>query len=354
MPRREIKNKQEEKLLNTLVAKSSLLFLERQGHNLAPLYKKLPYTREYLMNERNWIEENVVEKIGNYVFSIYGTYEILRDIALDSHRRKEHGFINSTILVLLNPERAARIFSWIINAYIDKSAIAKTLESRSGYLKWIVKRIDGKKDNPQQVFAGLGNIQGMMEYFGCKNLKMNVPTCHVTIDKMGPINGRVYKILPGGSVEQEDLKTKRKKIVGKVDKDGTFFWDGIRYGAEWGTAELSWEPLGRWQNLRLLWGGLLQLGKIRRDLGKRGAELRKKFETIKKTEESLRKEKTRLLELNEKIDEINKRLELGLKTKKEELYDRYVDLDEWRQKTIVQEEEIKTLKNEIIELSKTK
>jgi hypothetical protein len=344
--------KKEKKLLNILVVKSSLLFLERQGYDLAPLYKKLPYTREYLMNERNWVEEDIAMIVGQYVFSIYGTYEILRDIALDSHRRKEHGFINSTILVLLNPERAARIFTWLINTYIDKSAIAKTIETKSGYLRWIVKRVDGAKDNAQQVFAGLGNIQGLMEYFGCKNLKLEVPTCHVTIDKMGPINGKIFKILNDGRVELTDLRTKAKRIAGMLEKSGTFVWDGIEYGTEWGTAELTWDPLGRWRNLRLLWSGLMQLGKIRRSFRKEGKKLSKKLEAIKNTEESLKKEKARLLDLNIKIDESNKRLELGLTTKKTELYKRYVELDEWRQRTIQQEEEIKNLKNEIIALSK--
>ncbi|TAN33789.1 hypothetical protein EPN28_01410 [Patescibacteria group bacterium] len=339
----------EKKPINVAVCETMLQFLRDNGHDIKPLFARLPYSEEYFKGGGRWVEEWVVNTVADYIRGLYGSYEILEKMSEDAFRRRQFGFLSAILTFLFSPQRVASILMKIIDRFLDKTAEQKKIEYGDGYFRWVLarKKEYGPAPSGAQIFAGKGNVKGLITHFGCADVKIKLSRCYVSIDKMGPLGGKKYRILENGDVESVELLSNVKKIVGHLDKDGAFFLAGTLYGAKDAEVEVTWKPLRRMESLRLYVGGLRLVGSVNKINRKRKAELKKKLAATKDIREKLKWEKNWISALRRKLEQNVLAINDRMKGKQVNLYQKYVELKEWEEKGLEQEKMVIQLKAEI-------
>jgi hypothetical protein len=297
------------KLINSIIVKSMLLFLEKGGHDIGPVLKKIGQPREYFFNETHWIDESAAIIASDEIYKFYGTYEIFKQMMLDAFHRSEYKVLDSALVLLLSPERAAALMMKMVNIFIDKTIVSKVISLRNGYLKWQVERRgDVGSGFPAQFWSGLGNSQAIIEYFGCKNVVIRALECYLPIEKMGPLNGKIYSALSGGRISELDIDSGLSKIVGTKNTDGTFFLNGTLFGSSRIMLEISWDPVGRWRRLIFLIGGLRQMISMKRIVKQQELTIESDLADINVLSRQTKKMREQLAEISKKISGYHERI----------------------------------------------
>ena len=340
---------QEPKPLSTVMFKGMILFLEREGKDLSSLFNQLPYPREYFIDERHFIEEKVGNMISNYIKSLYGSYEILEKIANDSAKSGGYSTLSYFPLAFLSPLRMLKFGSFIATV-LDKSTKTEVALAEPDHWVFVLYRVSDFPPHPGQVYTFKGNVRNYIEFFGATDVKVEIKESYVSIDEMSPINGKIYKILKDRSVEQYDTVKKIKKIIGKLNKDNTFLWEGCLYGSYRTVYDATWTPLGRWKRIKLLWGGLRRIRQMEKATRLREKELQIKIKQLNILKKELSIKELDLEKINRQLEENNKILRGDVYRKKKELYDYYKRLKEEHTKSLAMEKTMVAIKQKIFAL----
>jgi len=277
------------------------------------------YNEANLTNEHYWITAEEMDILYQRAEKIFNNDTIMFDIGRKAVVLGTTGIVDLLFRLDYDPVKAIQLSVKYASLFSTISRIRiRELSSHHA----VIERRAKKKTRRGACYYTRGLYQGMLEGLRLRRCEITETHCAIPIWERGIMQNQRFT-LEKGHVWREDLRLRQKVDMGPLASDGSFLYEGVRYGAPSCIYHL------KWSKQPILWLKLLAFIRLRSGLLDRlKRELFYEYEIVERQNRQLRRNNRLLEKLLQEKTQVSQNLEKQVNARTLELEDTVTQLKE--------------------------
>lgn len=220
--------------MSSRMTRTLLKYAQQHGIEPSSLVEGLDYPLEVLMAGNDWIDERVFYELLERAEVLLHDKDLGHKVGLFSAHPKALGVLSSIVRLFSNAEalyeKGARYVP-----YFNRCLRARAKKVGEGEFEYEIFHLEGGKH--KHYFQACRHTVGVLEaipvVFGLPQAIVTKDSCWTKIGETGRVGDFYYGVDENGVVTAyfDKEKTRPLEVKGKLEPDGTFVVDGVKFGA---------------------------------------------------------------------------------------------------------------------------
>jgi len=228
--------------INTIIQ-----YVRHKGKDVSVLLRDLPFDEQYLTDTNNWISYELCYQINERLRKMFDDDEIFYKVALAAEKLHTLGFLDYTARLMGDPHFIIKQAP-VLNRYFNRTEEIEIL--KYGPAGAAVKYYPKPGFTPifDDCYYVKGILASLPNIWGIGPAKIHEKQCCIPIHKKRRMNGKFYSIDEKQNVWEHDVVSDKEgkdtpRLLGPMNADGTFLFQGTLYGADSCVYDVSWSSL---------------------------------------------------------------------------------------------------------------